>query len=94
MVGSRSIGDHSPAGRLTSPAPLGAVLEDPVRKCGFKTNIAAGFLRLNPLVAEDFLAFSLEFPIERRMFKQVASHDVVLVGSHNQNFQKRSIPVI
>src|SRR4051794_20083393 len=53
--------------RLAAFTPLGTVLDDPVRQCLFETDVIARFLRLNPLVLQDFLALGLELTIERRI---------------------------
>ena len=46
-------------------APFGAVLDDPIRQRPFKTDVATGFLRLNPLVLQNLLALGLEFAVKR-----------------------------
>ena len=46
-------------------APAGAMIDDPIRKGAFKTDIMTGFFRLDPLVTEDFLTLGLKFLIER-----------------------------
>jgi len=51
-------------GRLTALAPLGAVLDDPVSQRLLETDIVARFLRLDPLVFENFVTFGLKFTIE------------------------------
>jgi hypothetical protein len=62
-----SVGD----GGLTGFAPLGAVFDDPVREGAFKPDVMAGLFRLDPLVPEDFLAFRLEFAVERGVLEQI-----------------------
>src|ERR1039457_7736999 len=59
------------ASRLPALAPFGAVLNDPICQRSLKSNVATGLLRFNPLVPQDFLAFRLKLPIERRVLQQI-----------------------
>jgi hypothetical protein len=49
---------------------------DPVQEGFFEADVMTDFLALNPLVAEDFLAFCEEFLVEERLL-----HEVVLFVS-------------
>ena len=43
---------------LTQRTPAGTVLDDPVKKRLFETDIVPHFFALNPLMPEDFSTFS------------------------------------
>jgi hypothetical protein len=49
-------------------APFGTVFYDPIRQGPLEPNIASGLFRLDPLVLQDFLAFSLKLTVQRRVF--------------------------
>ena len=53
--------------RLPAFAPFGPVLDDPVGQRLLEPDIVARFLRLNPLVLQNFLSLGLELAIERRI---------------------------
>ena len=59
------------ASRLPALAPFGAMLDDPIGQRSLESNVATGLLRFNPLVPQDFLAFRLKLPIERRVLQQI-----------------------
>jgi len=48
---------------LAGLPPLGPMLHDPVGEGLFKTNIAPGLFRFNPLVLEDLFSFGLKFAV-------------------------------
>ena len=50
-------------GGLSGFAPLGAVLDNPIRESTLETDVVTGLFRFNPLVAQDFLAFRLKLTI-------------------------------
>jgi len=50
---------------LAGFAPLGTVLDNPIRQGAFKADIPTGFFGFDPFMFEDLFAFRLEFPIER-----------------------------
>ena len=56
-------------GDLPTLAPLRTMLDDPIGQSSFETYVAPGFLRFDPLVLEDLLAFGLEFPVQRRILE-------------------------
>lgn len=51
--------------RAAGGSPAFAVLPNPIEERSFKTDIVAKPLRLQPLMAEDFFAFSEELLVER-----------------------------
>jgi hypothetical protein len=52
-------------------APGGAMLHDPVEQRFLEADIVAGFLALDPFVAEDLFALSEEFFVKERFFHEV-----------------------
>ena len=52
-------------------APLGAMLNDPVRQGPLEADVMSGFFRLDPLVLENLLPFGLELTIKIGVFHQV-----------------------
>jgi hypothetical protein len=56
---------------LSGFAPLGAVLDDPIRERALETDVMTGLFGLDPLVAQDFLAFRLKFAVKRGVLKQI-----------------------
>jgi len=58
-------------GGLSGFAPLGAVLDDPVRERALKPYVVTGLFRFNPLVAQDFLAFRLKLAVKRGVLEQI-----------------------
>jgi hypothetical protein len=58
-------------GSLAVFAPSRAVLDDPIRQRLLESDVAPGFLRLDPLVPEDFLALRLKLAVERRVLQQI-----------------------
>src|SRR5213596_1359628 len=56
---------------LPAFAPLGSVLDDPVRQGAFEPDVVAGLLRFNPLMLENLLSFRLKLLVERGILKQV-----------------------
>ena len=51
--------------RLPGFAPLGTILDNPVRQRPLKPDIVAGLLRLDPFVLQNLLALGLKLAIER-----------------------------
>src|SRR5690349_599117 len=62
-------------GRLAALAPFRTVFNDPIGQCPLKSDIPPGFLRLDPLVFEDLLAFGLELPVKRRVLQQLVGRE-------------------
>ena len=58
-------------GGLSGFAPLGAVLDDPIRERALETNVVTGLLGLDPLVAQDFFAFRLKLAVKRGVLQQI-----------------------
>jgi hypothetical protein len=58
-------------GGLSGFAPLGAVLDDPVRERALETDVVTGLFGLDPFVAQDFLAFRLKFAVKRGVLQQI-----------------------
>lgn len=58
-------------GGLTGFAPGSAVFDDPIRQGAFKTDVVAGFLGLDPFVAENLLAFRLKLAVKRGVLQQI-----------------------
>jgi hypothetical protein len=58
-------------GGLTGFAPLGPVLDDPIGERAFEADVMPGLLGLDPLVAQDFLAFRLKFAVKRGVLQQI-----------------------
>jgi len=65
------VGNLVPSRLLPVLAPLGTVLDDPIRQCALESNVATGLFGFNPLVLQNLLAFRLEFPVERRVLQQI-----------------------
>ena len=53
------------SGILPGLSPGRTMFDYPIRQRALKTNVMAGFFRLNPFVPKDFLALGLKFPIQR-----------------------------
>src|SRR5688572_14881973 len=68
-------------------APLGAVLDNPVRQRPLEADIMPGFFRLNPFVLKDLFAFGLKLAVERRILQHIPRRKVFFVVRHitNQN---------
>ena len=52
------------ADSLPAFAPLGPMLDNPVRQCPLKADVLARLFRFNPLVLKDFLALCLELAVK------------------------------
>src|SRR5580692_8438698 len=64
--------------------PLGTMPHDPVRQGALEPDVPPRFLRFNPLVPQDFLAFRLEFPVKRRVRQKIISRwSRFVLGCHN-----------
>jgi len=69
---------------LATFAPFGAVLDNPVRQSAFKADVITGLFGLDPLVLKDFLAFSLEFAVKRRVPNQICRGTWIVRGHKSQ----------
>jgi hypothetical protein len=58
-------------GGVTGFAPRGAVPDDPIREGTLETDVVAGLLGLDPLVAQNLLAFRLKLAVKRGVFQQI-----------------------
>ena len=47
------------------------MLQHPVEKSSFKTDVATGFFAFNPLVTENLFTFGQEFTIESRIHHKI-----------------------
>jgi hypothetical protein len=65
-------------------APLGAMLDDPVRQGPLEADVMPGFFRLDPLMPEDLVAFSLELAVKRGILQQIAGRKVFLFIRHTE----------
>jgi hypothetical protein len=70
---------------MPASAPFGTMFENPISQGSFEAYIVAGFLRLDPLVLQDFLSFSLEFTVEGGIFQQI-----ITVGGIHRNVRHSS----
>lgn len=52
-------------------SPRCAMLQHPVKKSSFKTDVATGFFAFNPLVTENFFPFGQEFTVESRILQKI-----------------------
>ena len=78
--------------RLARFTPLRAVLDDPIGQRALEADIVAGFLRLDPLVFENLLAFSLELAVKRGVLQQVANRWFFGIIRHSHyEFGKRKL---
>src|SRR5438477_5380630 len=62
--------------RLAGLAPLGTILDNPVRQRPLKPDIVAGLLRLDPFVLQNLFAFSLELAVKIRVLHQIIGRGV------------------
>jgi hypothetical protein len=68
------------------------MLDDPVGQRPLKADVVAGFLRLDPLVLENLLAFSLELAVKRGVLQQIASRWFFGIIRHSHyEFGKRTL---
>ena len=56
---------------LTAFTPFGSMFDDPIGERTLKPDITAGLFGFNPLVLQNLLSLSLEFPVERRILQQL-----------------------
>ena len=80
-------------------APVWAMMHNPIHERLLEADIPASLFRLEPLVAQDFLAFSAQFAIESRACEQIASFRsrAKSIGSstqtHIQHFIDSKLPL-
>ena len=76
------------ARQLPALTPLRTVLDNPICERALKANVATGFLGLDPLVFQDFLALRLKFPVKGRVFQQIGRRRLLLrFVRHNREFK-------
>ena len=64
-------GNLVPSRLLPVFAPLGTVLDDPIRQCALESDVATGLFGFDPFVLQNLFAFRLEFPVKRRVLQQI-----------------------
>ena len=47
------------------------MLQHPVKKSSFKTDVTTSFFAFNPLVTENFFPFGQEFTVESRILQKI-----------------------
>jgi len=52
-------------------SPRGAMLQHPVKKRPFKSDVATMLLTLDPLVTQNFIPFRQELTVERRVLQKI-----------------------
>jgi hypothetical protein len=59
------------AGGLAVSAPVGAMLDDPIRQRLLKADVSTGFFRLNPFVPQNFFTLGLKLAVQGRVLQQI-----------------------
>src|SRR5207302_9315966 len=62
--------------RLPGFAPLGTMVDNPIRQRPFKPDVVAGLLRLDPFVLQNLLTLGLELAVKAGVFHQVVGRGV------------------